>query len=127
MLWFPTVPHLYFWLPTAPMAGWDICNMCLAGGSGLEQAFVDADAAMPPEGLPVASERAGGESRRLGLAREITRSAAEGFALLTARTASARYAADFLSTVGNVSFSHKILNYLNIPKIIFKNLKLSQK
>jgi hypothetical protein len=30
--------------------------MCLAGGSGLEQAIVDADAAMPPEGLPVASE-----------------------------------------------------------------------
>ena len=50
------------------MAGWDICNMmCLAGGSGLEQAIVDADAAMTPEGLPVASERAGGESRCLGL------------------------------------------------------------
>ena len=113
MLWVPTVPHLYFWLLTAPMAGWDICNMmCLAGGSGQEQAIVDADAAMPPEGLPVASERAGGESRRLGLKRkagEITRSAAEDFALLTARTASARYAADFLSTVGNVSFSHKDL------------------
>ncbi len=33
--------------------------MCpgLAGGSGLEQAIVDADADMPPEGLPVASER----------------------------------------------------------------------
>ncbi len=86
--------------------------MCLAGGSGLEQAIVDADAAMPPEGLPVTSERAGGESRRLGLKRkagEITRSVAEDFAVLTARTASARYAADFLSTVGNVSFSHKDL------------------
>jgi hypothetical protein len=69
MLWVPTVPHLYFWLLTAPMAGWDICNMmCLAGG--LEQAIVDADAAMPPEGLPVAIERAGGESRRLGLKRK---------------------------------------------------------
>ena len=59
--------------------------MCLAGGSGLEQAIVDADADMPPEGLPVASERAGGESRCLGLKRkagEITRSAAEDFALL---------------------------------------------
>ena len=69
--------------------------MCLAGRSGLEQAIVDADAAMPPEGLPVASKRAGGESRRVGLKRkagEITRSAAENFALLTARTASARYA-----------------------------------
>ncbi len=67
---------------------------------------------MPPEGLPVASKRAGGESRLgcLGLkqkAGKITRSAAEDFALLTARTASARYAADFLSTVGNVS--HKDL------------------
>jgi hypothetical protein len=80
----------------------------------LEQAIVYADAAMPTEGLSVASERAGhcGESRRLGLKRkagEITRSAAEDFALLTARTASARYAANFLSTVGNVSFSHKDL------------------
>jgi hypothetical protein len=67
---------------------------------------------MPPEGLPAASERAGGESRRLGLKRkagEITRSAAEDFSLLTARTASACYAADFLSTVGNVSFSQKDL------------------
>ncbi len=60
MLWVPMVLHLYFWLLTAPMAGWDICNMMcpgLAGGSGLEQAIVDADADMPPEGLPVASER----------------------------------------------------------------------
>ena len=40
---------------------------------------------------------------------EINRSAAEDFALLTTRTASARYAADFLSTVGNVSFSDKDL------------------
>ncbi len=62
------------------MAGWDICiMMCLAGGSGLE-AIVDADAAMTPQGLPVASERAGGESRSTGLKRkagEIIRSAAE--------------------------------------------------
>ncbi len=29
----------------------------LAGGSGPKQAIVDADADMPPEGLPVASER----------------------------------------------------------------------
>jgi hypothetical protein len=93
------------------MAGWDICNMmCLAGRSGLEQAIVGAETAMPLEGLPIASERAGGESKRLGLKRkaeEITRSAAEDFALLTARTASARYAADILSTVGIVSFSHR--------------------
>ncbi len=33
--------------------------MCpsLAGGSSLKQAIVDTDADMPPEGLPVASER----------------------------------------------------------------------
>jgi hypothetical protein len=113
MLWVPTVPHLYFGLLTAPMAGLDICNMmCRAGGSGLEQAIVGADEAMPPEGLPVASKRAGGESRRLGLKRkagEITRFAAEDFALPSACTASARYVADFLSIVGNVSFSHKDL------------------
>ncbi len=67
---------------------------------------------MPLEGLPVASERAGGESRRTGLKRkagEITRSAAEDFGLLTTRTASARCAADFLSTVRNVRFSDKDL------------------
>ena len=96
MLWVPTVPHLYFWLLTAPMAGWEICNMmCLAGGSGLEQAIVDADASR----MSSCSKRtAGGESRRLGLKRkagEITRSAAEDFTLLTARTASACYAVDF--------------------------------
>ncbi len=37
--------------------------MCLASGPGLEQAIAEADDAMPPEGLPVASERAGGGSR----------------------------------------------------------------
>ncbi len=49
---------LHFWLLTAPMAGWDSNMMCpsLAGGSGLKQVIVDADADMPPEGLPVASE-----------------------------------------------------------------------
>jgi hypothetical protein len=53
------------------MAGCDICNMmCLAGGSGLEQAIADADAAMPLEGLPRASEQASGESRRTGLKRK---------------------------------------------------------
>jgi hypothetical protein len=60
MLLASTIPHLPFWLLTAPMAGWDICNMTcqgLAGGSGLKQAIVDADADMPPEDLPVASER----------------------------------------------------------------------
>ena len=62
--------------------------MCLAGGSGLEQAIVDADAAMPQEGLPVASERAGGESRSTGLKRkagEIIRSAAEDLCCSTTR------------------------------------------
>jgi hypothetical protein len=83
---------------------------------------------MPPEGLPVASEQAGGESRRLGLKRkagEITRSAAEDFALLTARTASASYAADFLFTVENVIFSDKdhkfsTSSYLKKSKITSK-------
>ena len=68
-----------------------------------------SDDDMPPGGLPVASERAGGESRRTELKRkagEISRSAAEDFALLTTCTSSMRYAADFLSTVGNVSFSN---------------------
>jgi hypothetical protein len=67
---------------------------------------------MPPKGLPVASERAGGESRCLGLKRKagkITKSAAEDFALLTARTASARYVADFLSTVKFQSQRSKII------------------
>ena len=89
------------------MPGWNMAKtMCQAGGAGLKQVIAAADDAMPPGGLPVASERAGGESRRTGLKRkagEITRSAAEDFALLTTRTSSMRYAADFLSTVGNVS------------------------
>ena len=81
-------------------------TMCQAGGAGLKQVIAAADDAMPPGGLPVASERAGGEFRRTELKRkagEISRSAAEDFALLTTRTSSMRYAADFLSTVGNVS------------------------
>ena len=83
--------------------------MWLAGGSGLSAIISrsEHDAEMPAEDLPAASERAGGESRRTGLkckAAEITLSAAEDFALLTSRTTSARDAADFLSTVGNVSF-----------------------
>ncbi len=60
MLWVPTVPHLDFWPLTAPMADWDTWNMMcpgLAGGPGLEQAIVDADTDIPPEGLPVARER----------------------------------------------------------------------
>ena len=85
-----------------------MCNtMCLAGGTGLEQVIAAADDAMPQAGLPTASERAGGDGRRAVLKRkagEITRSAAEDFALLTTRTSSMRYAADFLSTVANVSF-----------------------
>jgi len=90
------------------MTGWNMTKtMCQPGGAGLEQVIAAAEDAMPPGGLPVASERAGGESRRTGLKRkagEITRSAAEDFALLTTRTSSMRYAADFLSTVGNVSY-----------------------
>ncbi len=46
------------------MLGWDICKpMCQAGGSGLKQAIAAAYAAMHQGGLPVASERAGGDGR----------------------------------------------------------------
>ncbi len=98
-------------LPKKSMPGWDMCKtMChwQADGTGLEQAIAAADAAMPLGGLPVASERAGGDGRRAGLKRkaeEITRSAAEDFTLPNTCTSSMRYAADFLSTVANVSFS----------------------
>ena len=89
-------------------SGWDMRQMMwLAGGSGLHSVITRADAAMPTDDLPVASERAGGESRRTGLKRkaaEITESAAEDFALLTTQTVSARYAADFLSTVTKCKF-----------------------
>ena len=97
--------------PPSPSArparsGWDMSQMMwLAGGSGLPAVIARSEVEMPAEGLPVASERAGGESRRTGLKRkasEITRSAAEDFALLTTQTVSERYAADFLSTVANV-------------------------
>ncbi len=44
------------------MPGWNMAKtMCQAGGAGLEQVIAVADDAMPPGGLPVASERAGGE------------------------------------------------------------------
>ena len=101
--------------PQNSMPGWDMAKtMCKAGGPGLNKVIAAAEDAMPPGCMPVASERAGGESRRTGLKRkagEITRSAAEDFALLTTRTSSMRYAADFLSTVGNVSFSDVMPKY----------------
>ncbi len=85
------------------MPGGDMCKtMCLAGGTGLEQVITAADDVMPQAGLPVASERTGGDGRRAGLKRKaggITRSAAEDFALLTTRTSSMRNTAYFLSTV----------------------------
>ncbi len=77
------------------------------GPEALEQTIAAAD---DQAGLPVASKRAGGDGRRAGLKRkagEMTRSAAEDFALLTTRTSSMRYSgytADFLSTVANLSF-----------------------
>ncbi len=102
--------------PQKFMPGWNMAKtMCQAGGAGLKQVIAAVDDAMPPGGLPVASERAGDESRRTELKRkagEITRSAAEDFALLTTRTSSMRYAADFLSTVGNVSFSNVMPKYI---------------
>jgi hypothetical protein len=84
-------------------------TMCLSGGTGLDQVIAAEENAMPQAGLPIASKRAGGDGRRAqaGLKRkagEITISAAEDFALRTTSTSSMRYAADFLSTVANVSF-----------------------
>ena len=86
--------------------------MRLAGGMGLATAISCADAhtdsfsvAIGSESWEVPSERAGGESRRIRhkrKAKEISRSAAEDFALLTSRTTSEHHAADFLSTVANV-------------------------
>ena len=81
--------------------------MRLAGGLGLAAAISCADAVTDSFGTDweVPSGRAGGDSRRMGNKRkaaEITRSAAEDFALLTCRTTSEKQAAEFLSTVTNV-------------------------
>lgn len=81
--------------------------MRLAGGLGLAAAISSADVVTDSFGTDwkVPSERAGGDSRRMGNKRkaaEITRSAAEDFALLTCRTTSEQHAAEFLSTVTNV-------------------------
>ena len=93
--------------------------MRLAGGLGLAAAISAADVRTDSFGpdWEVPSERAGGESRRnenKRKANEITRSAAEDFALLTTRTTSEHHAADFLSTVGNVNHfvSSFIYSYL---------------
>ena len=86
--------------------GMDVRKMTwLAGGLGLPGAISYAES-MTSTRMDPASERAGGEARRAGLKRkavEISRSAAEDFALLTSRTVSESYAADFLSTVANVT------------------------
>jgi hypothetical protein len=104
-------------------SGWDMPQMMwLAGGAGLHSVIARSDAAMPTDDVPVASERAGGESRRTGLKRkaaEITRSAAEDFALLTTQTVSARYAVDFLSTVTNVILIFFRNLYISIFILIF--------
>ena len=86
--------------------------MRLAGGIGLATAISCADAhtdsfsvADSAREWEISSERAGGESRRIGNKRkaaDITRSASEDFALLTSRTTSEHHAANFLSTVANV-------------------------
>ena len=81
--------------------------MRLAGGLGLAASISTADAITDSFGTDwqVPSERAGGESRQIGYKRKaanISRSAAEDFALLTCRTTSEHHAADFLSTVTNV-------------------------
>ncbi len=57
--------------PQNSMPGWNMAKtMCQAGGAGLEQVIAAAGDAMPPGSLPVASERAGGESRRTELKRK---------------------------------------------------------
>ena len=81
--------------------------MHFAGAIDVAAAISAADAHTDSFGpdWEVPSERAGGESRRMGNKRKadkITRSAAEDFALLTSRTTSEHHAADFLSTVTNV-------------------------
>ena len=81
--------------------------MRLAGGLGLAASISSADVITNSFGTDwqVPSMRAGGESRRIQNKRkagEITRSAAEDFALLTCRTTSEHHANDFLSTVTNV-------------------------
>ena len=81
--------------------------MRLAGGLGLAASISTLDAVTDSFGADweVPSERAGGESRRITHKRkaaEISRSAAENFAILTCRTTSEHHAADFLSTVTNV-------------------------
>ena len=81
--------------------------MRLAGGLGMAAALSTADSYTDPLGpdWEVPSARSGGERRRAENKRKaanITRSAAEDFALLTTRTTSEHHAADFLSTVTNV-------------------------
>ena len=90
--------------------------MHLAGALDIAAAISAADDHTDSFGpdWEVPSERAGGESRRIGnkcKADKITRSAAEDFALLTSRTTSEHHAADFLSTVSNVIYF--------IPKLIY--------
>ncbi len=105
--------------PQNSMPGWGMCKtMCLCR-TGLDQVIAAADDAMPQAGLPVASERAGGDDRRAGLKRKAGENyqiCCRRFALLTIRTSSMRNAAYFLSTVANVSFSCVYLKNLNIPK-----------
>ena len=98
-------------LPHNSVPAWDMSQtMKLAGGPGLDKVIAMA-------GLPVASDRAGGDGRRTGLKRkagEVT----EDFALLTTRMSSMRYAADFLSTVGNVSLrDYDLKSFISKPMV----------
>jgi hypothetical protein len=91
--------------------------MRLAGGLGLGAAISAADAITDSFGTDwqIPSEQAGGDSRQFGnkrKAEEITRSAAEDFALLTCRTTSEHHAADFLATFTNVI--HLTVTYFNL-------------
>ncbi len=84
-----------------------------------------------PEGHPVESERASGESRRLGLKRKAGKLLGLALKVLccSLRTLhSALYAAVFLSTVGNVSVSHKDLKLSKYTQnYLKKGLNYSQK
>ena len=113
-------------LPQTSALAWDMSQaMKLAGGPGLDKVIADADAAMPMEGLPVASERAGGTGRRAGLKRkagEITRSAAEDFALLTTRMTWYRLfrRCDPPKDEEDIKELNELADwYLNIPKFCF--------
>ena len=113
----PSKPAHFGWRSPPPVNFTQL--MRLAGGLGLAAVISAADAitVLFSTDWQVPSDRAGpgGDSRPIGnkhKAGEITRSAAEDFALLTCRTTSEHHAADFLATITNVI--HLTVTYLNL-------------